>query len=63
MMDIIINENITAMYFVPSHLQVLIDHPKFDEATAKIHTICGGGEAVPLTLYPQQYTFSLTILF
>lgn len=52
MVELIRKENVTALHFVPSHLQILTDHPDFDSATAKVNIIILIGESVPLTLYP-----------
>ncbi len=52
MVELIKQENVTALHFVPSHLQILSDHPEFDVCTAQVHTIILIGEPVPLSFYP-----------
>lgn len=51
MLDLIEKTKVTALHFVPSHLQVLVDHPHFNSASAAVHTVILIGESVPLNLY------------
>jgi hypothetical protein len=51
MVDIIKRENVTAMTFVTSHLQVLSEHPDFEESFKSVHTFAMMGEPLSLSLY------------
>jgi hypothetical protein len=51
MLELVQSEKVTAVFMVPSQMQVLTEYPEFDESFALVRFIVVVGESASLALY------------